>query len=100
MCRRSSRQGRSAPSPLGFHLDPPPGSGSFAFRISRTENYFKNQEGHQDGHLIFSVSDTECAGELLGASLSEFISTSRHALASASVNYWIRIGSASAPADR
>jgi hypothetical protein len=38
--RRSPRQGRSALSPLGFHLDPPPGSGGPAFRIPRTENYF------------------------------------------------------------
>jgi hypothetical protein len=25
---------------LGFHLDVPPGSGAFAFRISRVENCF------------------------------------------------------------
>jgi len=37
VCRRSSRQGRIPLSPLNFHLDPPPGSGAFAFRISRVE---------------------------------------------------------------
>ena len=40
VCRRSSRQGRIPLSPLNFHLDPPPGSGAFAFRISRVENCF------------------------------------------------------------
>jgi hypothetical protein len=99
MCRRSPRQGRSAPSRLGFHLDPPPGSGSFAFRISRTENCCTNQEGHQDGSIILSVCDAECAGALLAATFSGLISTSRHAQASASVNYRIRIGSACAHAD-
>ena len=29
---------------LGFHLDPVPGSRSFASRFSRTENCFTNQE--------------------------------------------------------
>jgi hypothetical protein len=40
MRRRSPRQGRSAPPPLGFHLDSPPGARSFAFMISRAENSF------------------------------------------------------------
>src|ERR1700686_4741370 len=28
---------------LGFHLDPPPGSGSFAFRIWRVENCLRQE---------------------------------------------------------
>src|SRR5208337_5175930 len=28
---------------LGFHLDPPPGSGAFAFRISRVENCLRQE---------------------------------------------------------
>jgi len=37
VCRRASRQGRIPLLPLNFHLDPPPGSGAFPFRISRVE---------------------------------------------------------------
>ncbi len=42
--RLSSRQGRSAPSPLGFHLDPPPSSRSLASRVSHAENRFAHKE--------------------------------------------------------
>ena len=38
VCRRAARQGRSALLPFGFHLDTPPGSRSFAFRIPRPES--------------------------------------------------------------
>src|SRR6266567_4489098 len=41
--RRAARQGRSAPSSFGFHLDPPPGSGSFDFRILRTKSYSRRE---------------------------------------------------------
>ena len=39
MGRRSARQGCSALFPSGFHLDPPPGSGTFATTDSRTKNF-------------------------------------------------------------
>ena len=44
VCRRSSRQGRSPRYALGCStVDPPPGSGGFAFRIWRVENCLRQE---------------------------------------------------------
>ena len=39
VCRRSSRQGKTLRCAASSTVDPPPGSGSFAFRISRTRKF-------------------------------------------------------------